>query len=124
MSAGASIVVRVFGTPPARDCPPARTWEAAARWIGSLLSARFGDRVRLEYVDLLGPGMDRFPEIAALMLAGEAVPPVVTVDGVVVTSGSKISMPDITRALQARGLRPGAARPPKDAAGAVWSDVG
>lgn len=114
MSQNTPIVVRLFGTPGSPGCPPGHTWEGVARWIGTTLTARFGGQVRTEYVDLLGPGMDRFPQIAALMTAGTASPPVVTIDGGILAAGQKVSVPAIVKALEAHGLQAGRRHSPED----------
>lgn len=114
MSYDPPIVVRVFGTPGPSGCPAGRTWEGVARWVGTTLTARFGNQVRTEYVDLLGPETDRFPDIAALITAGTASPPVVTIDGTVLAAGRKISVSAIMKALEAQGLRAGLRSSPSD----------
>lgn len=109
MSLGLPVVVRVFGIPAAPGCPADQTWEAVTRWMGERLAGRFGAQVQTEYVDLFGSAMTRFPEVTALVTGGAASPPIVTVDGTVVSAGGKVSVPAVRKTLEALGLRPGAA---------------
>lgn len=103
------IVVRVFGIPAAPGCPADKTWEAVTQWLATQLVGRFGAQVQTEYVDLFGSAMTRFPEVTALVTGGVASPPIVTVDGKVVSAGGKVSIPAVRKTLEALGLRPGVA---------------
>jgi len=100
------IPVRIFGVPTA--CPTGATdaWRKAAAWARQQLTARFGEQVSVEYYDLFSPEMDRFPEVLALVAAGQGQVPLVFVDGVLLSSGGKVSVPDIRRRLEAIGLQP------------------
>jgi hypothetical protein len=74
------------------------TWREVAEWAGKQLAGRFGDAVRVEYVDLLDPACPPLPPGAQL--------PLVLVNGAILSSGSKISVPAIRRRLEALGVAP------------------
>lgn len=109
MALALPVVVRVFGVPTASGCPADQTWEAVTRWMAAQLAGRFGPQVFTEYVDLLGPAMTCFPDVAALVRDGPASPPIVTVNGTVVSAGGKVSVPAVRKMLEALGLRPAVA---------------
>jgi hypothetical protein len=109
MTLAIPVVVRVFGVPAAPGCPADQTWEAVTWWLAAQLAGRFGAQVQTEYVNLFGSGMTRFPEVTALVTGGAASPPIVTVDGTVVSAGGKVSVPAVRKTLEALGLRPGVA---------------
>lgn len=81
-------------------------WREAAGWARQQLTARFGQQVGVEYYDLFSPEMDRFPEVVALVSAGQGQVPLVFVDEELLSSGGKVSVPDIRRRLEAAGLQP------------------
>ncbi len=99
------IAVRIFGAPTA-DCEAGvtDTWQKMAAWARGQLLGRFGARVSVEYYDLFSPEMDRFPEVTALVSSGRGAVPLVLVDGEVLSSGDKISVPAIRRQLETMGL--------------------
>jgi hypothetical protein len=74
------------------------TWRELAAWAGDQLSRRFGETVRVEYFDLLDPTCPSLPADARL--------PLVVVNGEVVSSGGKMSIPAIRKRLEAIGLHP------------------
>ena len=74
------------------------TWRETAAWAGAQLAQRFGAAVRVDYCDLLDPACPPLPAEARL--------PLVLVNGDVVSSGGKISIPAIRKQLEAIGLRP------------------
>ena len=82
------------------------TWRKVAGWARQQLTARFGDRVVVEYYDLFSPEMDRFLEVVALVAVGQGQVPLVFVDGELLSSGGKVSIPAIRRRLEALGLKP------------------
>lgn len=71
------------------------TWRELAGWVATQLELRFGDHVRVGYHDLFDPACPPLPPDATL--------PVVLVDGKVLSSGGKLSVPRIRRAVEARG---------------------
>ena len=73
------------------------TWREVAEWAGGQLQARFGDAVQTDYYDLFDPGCPDIPANAHL--------PVVMVDGQLLSSGGKISVPAIRKKLEEIGAR-------------------
>jgi len=99
--------VLVVGMPPPAGCASTKTWEAAAGFVRQRLAERFGPAVVFEYAELFGPGMARHPDVEAAIVAGEAVPPIVAIDGVRRFSGGKLNVSAIERAV-AEALQPDA----------------
>lgn len=91
--------VLIVGVPMSADCAADRTWRAAATFIERRLVARFGAGVGVEYVELFSPEMTGYPDIEAQIAAGEAVPPIVTIDGARRFSGGKLNVSAIERAV-------------------------
>jgi disulfide oxidoreductase YuzD len=91
------IVVQVVGAPVACAGGVKETWRDVANWAAGQLAARYGAAVRLDYWDLFDPGCPQLPPSAQL--------PVVLVNGEVVSSGTKLSLPDLCRWLEGLGLR-------------------
>ena len=90
------VVVHVTGTPVACSEGMKDTWRDVASWTAGQLAARFGNAVRLEYHDLFDPDCPPLPPDAQL--------PLVTINGQVLTSGGKISMPAIRKRLEELGV--------------------
>ncbi len=90
--------VVVVGVPMAA-CDPGKTWRAAAAFVERRLAERFGPAVAFEYAELFGPEMARHPDVEAAIAAGEAVPPVVMIDGIRRFSGGKLNVSAIERAV-------------------------
>lgn len=101
-----SISVCIFGVPTACATGVTDAWREVAAWARRQLTVRFGEQVSVEYYDLFSPAMDRFPEVVALVAAGQGQVPLVFVDGELLSSGGKISVPAIRRQLEALGLQP------------------
>lgn len=90
------VVVQIVGAPIACAEGIKDAWREVASWAADQLGKRFGDSVRVDYFDLFEPGCPSLPEEAKL--------PLVLVDGRVVSSGGKISIPAIRRHLEELGL--------------------
>lgn len=73
------------------------TWREVAEWAGGQLQARFGDAVQTDYYDLFDPGCPAIPADSRL--------PVVLVDGQLLSSGGKISVPAIRKKLDEFGAK-------------------
>ncbi len=86
-------VVQIIGAPVACAGGVKDAWRDVAAWAAGQLKTRFGDQVRVEYFDLFDPACPPLPPNAQL--------PVVLVNGDVVTSGGKISVPAIRKRLEA-----------------------
>jgi len=94
-----SCSVLVVGMPSPAGCASTKTWKAAAAFVESRLVARFGPAVVFEYAELFSPDMSRHPDIEAEIAAGEAVPPIVVVDGIRRFAGGKLDVSAIERAV-------------------------
>jgi Uncharacterized protein conserved in bacteria len=88
--------VVIVGAPVACTDGVKDTWRELAGWIAAQLERRFGDQVRVAYQDLFDPACPLLPPDATL--------PVVLVDGEVLSSGGRLSVPLIRRAVEARGV--------------------
>jgi hypothetical protein len=91
----ATALVQIIGAPVACREGVKESWRDVAQWVASQLANRFGDGVRVEYFDLFDPACPPFPPESQL--------PVVLVNGEVVSSGGKISVPLIRRRLESLG---------------------
>jgi hypothetical protein len=91
----------VVAAAPMVACAPEKTWRAAAVLLERQLRERFGPTVKLDFVELFTPDVDRHPEIEAQVAAG-AVPPIVLIDGVLHSSGGKLHLSAIGRAVAER----------------------
>lgn len=90
------ILVQIVGAPVACADGVVDSWRKLTVYIADKLNAQFGTAVRVEYFDLFDPGCPSLPPDAQL--------PLVMVNGEVLSSGAKISMPDIRRRLEELGL--------------------
>ena len=93
----AESVVQIVGAPVACAGGVKETWRELAAWAAGQLKARFGEAVRVQYIDLLEANCPPLPLGAQL--------PLVLVDGEVLSSGGKLSIPAIGRRLEELGLR-------------------
>ncbi len=91
-------VVHIIGAPVACAEGVKDTWRDIARHAADQLRARFGDAVCVQYFDLFDPECPALPAGAQL--------PLVIIEGEVLSSGGKISVPDIRRCIEALGVRP------------------
>ena len=89
--------VLIVGMPSPAGCDSTKTWKAAAAFVEQRLITRFGPAVAFEYAELFGPDMARHPDVEAEIAAGEAVPPVVVIDGVRRLAGGKLNVSAIER---------------------------
>ena len=89
----AQVVVQIVGAPIA-TCGEGmkNTWRELAEWTAGQLTARFGQAVRVEYLDLFDPACPSLPTNAQL--------PAVLVDNQLLTSGGKLSVPAIRKRLE------------------------
>jgi len=90
--------IHIIGAPVACAEGVRETWRDLAGWIGSKLQARYGTAVAVTYFDLFDPNCPPLPLEAQL--------PLVLVNGAVLSSGGKLSMPAIRRHLDALGVQP------------------
>lgn len=68
------------------------TWREVADWAAGQLKVRYGEQVKVEYFDLFDPNCPPIPSDCQL--------PLVLVDGKMVSSGGKISIPLIRKKLE------------------------
>lgn len=88
--------IEIIGTPVACTEGVKETWRELAQWAGDQLHRRYGPAVDLVYYDLFDPDCPPLPQGAQL--------PLVLIDGEVLSSGGKISMPAIRKRLEALGV--------------------
>jgi disulfide oxidoreductase YuzD len=100
-----AVTVHIFGTLAACREGTVDSWRDTAAFARQALSKRFGNQVVVEYYDLFSPEMDRFPEVMTLVATGQGQVPLVFIDGELLSSGGKISLPDIRRRLEAMGIK-------------------
>jgi hypothetical protein len=91
--------VLVVGMPSAAGCASTKTWKAAASFVEQRLTERFGPAVVFEYAELFSPDMERHPDVESAIAAGEAVPPIVIIDGVRRFAGGKLNVSAIERSV-------------------------
>ena len=87
--------IQIIGTPVACTDGVKDTWRDLAGWIAGKLQRQYGTAVTVTYYDLFDPDCPALPPDAQL--------PLVLVDGIVLTSGGKLSLPAIRRHLDALG---------------------
>lgn len=86
------VTVQIVGAPIACEGGVKDSWRDTAKWAQGQLKARFGKAVEVRYYDLFDADCPSLPEGAQL--------PLVLMEGEVVSSGRKISMPIIRRRVE------------------------
>lgn len=86
-------VVQIIGASIACEDGVKDSWREVAAWVAGQLKTRFGEAVLVKYYDLFDAECPSLPPGAQL--------PLVLVDGDVVSSGGKISVPIIRRRIEA-----------------------
>jgi hypothetical protein len=89
----APVQVQIIGAPIACKEGVKDTWREVAEWAAGQLRARFGDSVQVSYYDLFDVNCPAIPPNAQL--------PVVLVEGDLLSSGGKISIPAIRKRIEA-----------------------
>jgi hypothetical protein len=87
------ILVKIVAAPVACKDGVKDTWRETAAWAAGQLHARFGESVRLQYYDLFDLECPALPPDSQL--------PVVFVNGEMISSGGKISIPLIRKKIEA-----------------------
>lgn len=87
------VVVQIIGAPIACKDGVKDTWREVAQWVAGQLLQHFGDGVHVHYFDLFDPACPTIPPGTQL--------PLVLVDGEVLSSGGKISVPAIRQKIEA-----------------------
>ena len=90
-------LVQIIGAPVACAEGVKETWRDIARHAADQLRTRFGDSVQVRYFDLFDPACPALPTDAQL--------PLVLLEGEVVSSGGKISVPVIRKRLEALSVK-------------------
>lgn len=91
-------VIQIIGAPVACADGAKDSWREIAQWAAGQLAERFGDAVVVEYFDLFELDRPPLPEGAQL--------PLVLVNGRVLSSGGKISIPALRRRIEEMGIAP------------------
>jgi hypothetical protein len=89
-------LVTIIGAPIACQEGMTDSWREVAAWTEKQLAARFGEAVQVTYFDLLDVNCPPVPVAAQL--------PLVLVNGAVLSSGGKISVPAIRKRIEALNL--------------------
>ena len=87
------VVVQIIGAPIACTDGVKDSWREVADWAAGQLKARYGEQVQVQYFDLFDPGYPPMPPGSQL--------PLVLVNGEVLSSGGKISIPAIRKRIEA-----------------------
>ncbi len=90
-----STLVQIIGAPVACAEGVKETWRDIAQHAADQLKLRFGEAVCVQYFDLFDPACPVLPTDAQL--------PLVLIDGEVLSSGGKISVPAIRKRIEALG---------------------
>ena len=88
-----SVLVQIVGAPIACKEGVKDTWREVSAWAAGQLRARFGDEVQVKYYDL-------FDADCPTMSANSQLP-LVMVEGEIVSSGRKISVPVLRNRIEA-----------------------
>lgn len=91
-------LVQIIGAPVACADGVKDSWRETAHWAARQLAARFGNSVQVDYFDLFARDCPPLSEGAQL--------PLVLLNGQVVSSGGKISVPTIRRRIEEMGIAP------------------
>ncbi len=87
-----TVSVQIIGAPIACAEGVKEPWRETAHWASGQLRQRFGETVQVTYFDLFDPACPSLPADAQL--------PLVLVEGEVLSSGGKISVPAIRRKIE------------------------
>ena len=94
--------VLIVGLPSAATCPPEKTWRAAGELRRAATARPVRGRRRRGVRGPVQPGdWANYPDVEARIAADGLVPPVVVVDGAVLSSGGKLNVSAIERAVAA-----------------------
>ena len=96
--------MKIFGAPVA-GCKPGKTWKDAANLAKKWLTLKFGEQVKVEYIEFLPPKWKDFPQIVELINKKQAKIPIITVKDEVISTGGKINISQIEKHLLNIGVR-------------------
>jgi hypothetical protein len=86
------VSVQIVGAPIACEGGVKDSWRVTAKWAEGQLKARFDEAVKVQYYDLFDADCPSMPPDAQL--------PLVLIEGEVLSSGGKISIPIIRRRVE------------------------
>jgi hypothetical protein len=86
------VLVQIIGAPIACKDGVKDSWRDVSAWAVGQLRARFGNDVQIKYYDLFDADCPAVPDNAQL--------PLVMIEGAVISSGGKISVPVIRRKIE------------------------
>lgn len=89
-------VIQIIGAPIACKEGVKDSWREIAEWASGQLRQRFGESVQVKYYDLFDVECPTIPACTQL--------PLVLVDGEVLSSGGKISVPAIRKRIETLGI--------------------
>jgi len=92
----APVSVQIIGAPIACKEGVKDSWREVAEWAAGQLKTRFGESVQVKYYDLFDAECPTIP--------GSTQLPLVLVDGEVLSSGGKISVPAIRKRVETLGI--------------------
>jgi disulfide oxidoreductase YuzD len=87
------VVVQIIGAPIACKDGVKDSWREVAKWAADQLKGHFGEAVEVRYFDLFDVDCPSMPFNSQL--------PLVMVEGEVISSGGKVSVPVIRRKIEA-----------------------
>lgn len=87
------VIVQIIGAPIACKDGAKDSWRETATWVSGQLRQSFGEAVQVQYFDLFDPACPALPADAQL--------PVVLVNEKLLSSGGKISLPDLRKKIEA-----------------------
>lgn len=90
------VLVQIIGAPIACADGVKDSWREVSDWAAGQLKTRFGETVQVKYYDLFDADCPALPSGAQL--------PLVLVEGVVISSGSKVSLPLLRKHIEALGV--------------------
>lgn len=96
-SSGSQAMIDIIAAPVACESGFKDSWRDVAGWLSQQLYQRFGEAVRVRYFNLFDPDCPALPPEAQL--------PLVLLDGAVLSTGTKISLPAVRRALETAGVQ-------------------
>lgn len=91
-----SVLVQIIGAPIACSDGVKDSWREVAGWAARQLKTRFGEEVSVQYFDLFDDNCPPLPKGVQL--------PLVLVNGKVLSSGGKISVPLIRKQIEALSI--------------------
>ncbi len=89
-------LVQIVGAPVACKEGVRDSWREVAEWAAGQLRVKFGDSVQVNYYDLFDPACPSLPPGVQL--------PLVMINGEILSSGGKISVPNIRKRLEMMGV--------------------